>query len=775
MVMFAVALPIMLLFVAFVIDVANWWEHKRHLQMQADAAALAGGQMLSVPCDNAAVLAEVRKYAGIEGSEYNAQIGGTPPERVHMEVNKKTWWDQSSPVDNTVIEGEPCNDSGAPSGMIDVKLTESDVPWFFGVASALGIDGAKYINARARVSLMKVDQRKGGLPVGVPDSNPKRAKVQFINEDTGAALGPATELTRIGTFNGFTKWEVPATSAIPVTVSAGVKNIGMRVIMSGSTTNFECGQLLVSCYDATNGLQYIRGWSDQGSAPIAKSVGLPSSTCDDPNFVYIASGECRTGMTADIDFGTADPVAQGMKVTAVAGGTDYTLSYNAGQFATLTTALAGANDDLKYTADARGSSGNDIRIAYVAAGVSTPLSVSVAGKDITVNLATDAAGVATSTAAQVRDAVNADAGASALVTVADETGNDGTGVVADMSPTNLAGGSDGRWTLPVASGIRMRPATGAVPIELKWAQTAGTRNGQTCTTKNNNPCTGTFGVVQRPFSGGDTTSGPIRIAKIYESGLPLTERSLKQCNTGDDPSLCTHNLTVELGLVSGFEEATSPDSPVVALRVVGGSQNQSLDCDPWVDTMRAELVEGCRPTYAVNDGTPCPNSVPELWGSPQPWDCVALKTGGREGQVTAGMNGRILDSYQPAECNHPSRWYEYWSTAEDGTPVFNPDPADPRITNLFMTPYGSFEGNGRTTVPITNFATFYVTGWTGQPGFPNPCQDTNNPDDNEIIGDGDPAWIYGRFIKYVETLSGSSGDTPCDPADFGSCTAVLTE
>jgi hypothetical protein len=772
MVMFAVALPIMLVFVAFVIDVANWWEHKRHLQMQADAAALAGGQAISGPCDNALVRAEILKYAGIEGSEYNAQIGGTPPERVHMAVNSKTWPLQSSPVDSTVIEGEPCDESGVPSGMVDVKLTESDVPWFLGVASAFGIDGADYINARARVSFMKVDQRRGGLPVGVPDSNPKRAKVQFINEDTGAALGPATELTRVGTFNGFTKWEVPATSAIPVTVNTGLKNIGMRVIMSGSTTNFECGQLLVSCYDTSHGLLHLRGWSDQGPGPVAKSIGLQDTTCDDAYFVYIAEGECRTGMNADIDFGAADPAAQGIKVTAVAGGNNYTLNYNPGQYATLTTALAGDNDDLTYTADARGSNGNDVRITYVVAGVDTSLSVAVAGNDITVNLATDGGGAATSTAAQVRDAVNADAGASPLVTVANATGNDGTGVVAAMSLTDLAGGDDGRWTLPVASGITMKPATGAVPIELLWEQTAGTRNGETCTTKKNNPCQGTFGMVQRPFSGGDARSGQIRIAKIYESGLPLTEHSLKQCNPGDDVSLCTHNLTVELGLVSGFEEATSPDSPVVALRVIGGSQNQSLDCDPWVDTMRAELIEGCRPTYAVNEGTQCPNSVPTLWESPQPWNCVALKTGGREGQVTAGMNGRILDNVQPTQCNHPSRWYEYWDVGEDGNPVFTPDQSDPRITNLFMTPYGSFEGSGRTTVPIINFATFYVTGWTGQPGFPNPCQGNGI---DEIIGDGDPAWIYGRFIKYVETLSGSTGSTPCDFADFGSCTAVLTE
>src|SRR5687768_17345789 len=84
LVIFAATLPLILLFCSFVVDTANWWEHKRHLQMQADAAALAGASRVSIPCDSAAVQAEILRYAGIGGSEFNAQIGGTPPERLHM-------------------------------------------------------------------------------------------------------------------------------------------------------------------------------------------------------------------------------------------------------------------------------------------------------------------------------------------------------------------------------------------------------------------------------------------------------------------------------------------------------------------------------------------------------------------------------------------------------------------------------------------------------------------------------------------------------------------
>jgi len=73
--------------------------------------------------------------------------------------------------------------------------------------------------------------------------------------------------------------------------------------------------------------------------------------------------------------------------------------------------------------------GNEITAEFVAGPAGSPLSVIVDGKDITVSLATDATGAPTSTAAQVRDAINAHPGASALVTAYLYNGNAGAGVV----------------------------------------------------------------------------------------------------------------------------------------------------------------------------------------------------------------------------------------------------------------------------------------------------------------------------------------------------------
>lgn len=121
-------------------------------------------------------------------------------------------------------------------------------------------------------------------------------------------------------------------------------------------------------------------------------------------------------------------------------------AFGARVVASLTTALADTNNDLKYThvaSPANYATGNTVRVRYVdPAANSAVLGVVVAGKDITVNLATSAIGAITSTAAQVKAAIDASAPAAALVTVANAAGNDGTGVVTALAYTNLAGGTD---------------------------------------------------------------------------------------------------------------------------------------------------------------------------------------------------------------------------------------------------------------------------------------------------------------------------------------------
>lgn len=110
-----------------------------------------------------------------------------------------------------------------------------------------------------------------------------------------------------------------------------------------------------------------------------------------------------------------------------------------GNRATLTTAMAGANNDLLLYAKTPGTAGNSIRLALVVAGASTPLSVSVSSNDITVNVATNGASAAISTAAEVASAIRFSLTARTLVHAQVAPANDGTGVVTALAFTNLAG------------------------------------------------------------------------------------------------------------------------------------------------------------------------------------------------------------------------------------------------------------------------------------------------------------------------------------------------
>jgi hypothetical protein len=117
------------------------------------------------------------------------------------------------------------------------------------------------------------------------------------------------------------------------------------------------------------------------------------------------------------------------------------LFYGIGNRATLTTALAGSNNDFMVFARALGTPGNSVRVRIVVSGASTPLSVTASGNDITINSATNGSSQAISTAQQVVDAINNSLTASPLVWARVAEGNDGTGVVAALAFTNLTGGT----------------------------------------------------------------------------------------------------------------------------------------------------------------------------------------------------------------------------------------------------------------------------------------------------------------------------------------------
>ena len=158
------------------------------------------------------------------------------------------------------------------------------------------------------------------------------------------------------------------------------------------------------------------------------------------------------------------------------------------------------------------------------------------------------------------------------------------------------------------------------------------------------------------------------------------------------------------------------------------------------------------------------------------WKCVALKTGHSPNEIAQGLNQRIFGNDKPLICppayDDPASpgqlGHNNWSMYDTGLPE-----GDPRIVQVILAPFGAFAGSGNDeTIPVTGFATFYVTGYTGQgSGFDNPCE--GNGDDP--VPGGDSGLIVGHFINYIDKVNSGASDLPCDGVSLTPCVAVLTD
>jgi phage tail sheath protein FI len=115
---------------------------------------------------------------------------------------------------------------------------------------------------------------------------------------------------------------------------------------------------------------------------------------------------------------------------------------------TLTIGAAATNDGIKFTAATAGLLGNDISVRIFNPGTnSAALAVTVVGKAISISLATNVSGVATSTAAQILTAYALVSAATALATAAAVPGSSGAGVSATYATSFLSGGLDAAFPL----------------------------------------------------------------------------------------------------------------------------------------------------------------------------------------------------------------------------------------------------------------------------------------------------------------------------------------
>jgi hypothetical protein len=749
LILVAVSLPVFVAFGIFVIDVGNWWVHKRHLQVQADAAALAGAREFRFPaCNDQAIVEEAVDYSGgvladpdvnystfdIAPLDYNHQLAASarpagPTQGLHTQVNTPDPYNRAgdgTPVDqdladSPVAERKPCS-----SMMVDVKMTETDIAGRFSPLRFLNVLGfVDFIDARARVELRALEETADLLPLAVEDVNPKRVHVWLYDEDTQELLGEAELNPRDpedglliydnGTAGGGTPMVVDFKRETINGKDVTKEHVGAVIAFSGNDS-IDCAAPGVECYgSAADGVSRVRGWRTTEGTDVVAS--------------------CGDGLDNDGN-GTADDAAdcRGVRLGAVT---------------ILKDAAACANNS--YGAHDNGYFSTTCEAANLA--------VELPGFDGT-NEAND---------------LN-DMSVTALI----QDGNGTSSVPLHWVAANA------RWETTGTDRLPIELSAGTRRIDISWSQRKNTLDigadpWAVCkAAQNQNPCKGTFTNVHKAFSGDRPVSGPIKEVRVDVDGI-TNVNNVQRCAANES---CPHAVVVRVGL-AGRLEITPPDSPPVALRISASGpevyQTQQLNCQPGNSNTIDELAYGCDPLYGIkqNVDPPCPSKA-TLHGSPNPpaWECVAVKTGTMNGPVGAGLNERILceppnpDTNcngfgKPQECTSPNRYPNY----ADG---------DTRILALFLVPYGSLDiaGSGD-TVPISNFAFFYVTGWHSKGGgFDNPCAEPDAPIPDVFAPGTDPndsGVVSGYFISYVAPNLGGGGEEQCNPDLIGGCVAVMTK
>ena len=102
-----------------------------------------------------------------------------------------------------------------------------------------------------------------------------------------------------------------------------------------------------------------------------------------------------------------------------------------------------------------------------------------------------------------------------------------------------------------------------------------------------------------------------------------------------------------------------------------------------------------------------------------------------------------------------------------------------RVVFIFIIPYGAYKNTpSQGTMPVLNFAAFYVTGWSGSGGSgKNPCEDSKNlpladlnarVDDDTAGGD-----IAGYFVGYALPDAPGDPNSVCVIGQLKPCTPVL--
>ncbi len=206
-VVFALLIPVIFALAAIVLDIGNWYVHKRHLQTQVDAAAFAGAHeffgcspLFEDPpvTANKSIKAHALEYAGdtqrppssVDPMFTTTTVRNTQvqePDDVRAVINSATWWAQGDVTDGSTLDNtlDPDGDPATPGDpcttkTLDVKATDDEAPSLWGL-----IPLTPSPKTKARVEIRQIIEESGMLPFAVPEVDPARVAALFVNEITG--------------------------------------------------------------------------------------------------------------------------------------------------------------------------------------------------------------------------------------------------------------------------------------------------------------------------------------------------------------------------------------------------------------------------------------------------------------------------------------------------------------------------------------------------------------------------------------------------------------
>ena len=201
-VLFALLIPVFLALGAIVLDVGNWYIHKKHLQTLVDAGALAAApkfvgcsfQFGNPAAANHAIREVALEYAGDpsrDSATRNRQH--QEPNDVHVLLNSTRYWEPGDPTSGTAVAGLDY------TWDIDGRRRR----WRSRAASALWTSRRPTrtcrflsallpilpdIKARARIEVRQIIEQNGMLPWAVPEVEPAAVAALFVDENSGDVI-----------------------------------------------------------------------------------------------------------------------------------------------------------------------------------------------------------------------------------------------------------------------------------------------------------------------------------------------------------------------------------------------------------------------------------------------------------------------------------------------------------------------------------------------------------------------------------------------------------